>query len=109
MRNQRVIFFTDDAALVYVINKQPCKDKDLVLVCLSHNTLFGAKHIPGIHNDLADALTRFRFRPLNDLRQLTCMPLTDCNSTAPAASQLATIVSTFVQSSSQPSSGLAVF
>ena len=67
MRNQRVMFFTDNEALVHVINKQSCKDKDvmffvrkLVLVCLSHNILFRAKHIPGIRNDLADAISRLQ-------------------------------------------------
>ena len=40
MQNQRILFFTDNGALVHVINKQCCRDKDLmvfvrrlVLVC----------------------------------------------------------------------------
>ena len=43
MTNQRILFFTDNEALVHVINKQFCRDKDLivfvrklVLVCLSN-------------------------------------------------------------------------
>lgn len=65
MKNQCILFFTDNEALVFCINKQTCKDKDLmffvrklVLICLQYNILFKAKHIPGIHNFLADALSR---------------------------------------------------
>ena len=54
-------------ALVHVINKQSCRDKNLmcfvhklVLVCLQHNILFKAKHIPGTYNRLADLLSRFQ-------------------------------------------------
>ena len=50
MANHSVLFFTDNEALVYVINKQSCKDKilmqfvrKLVLVCLQHHILFKAK------------------------------------------------------------------
>ena len=65
MQNRRVLFFTDNEALVHVINKQSCQDKDLmffvrelVLVCLRRNVHFKAKHIPGLHNKLADSLSR---------------------------------------------------
>ena len=44
MQNQRILFFTDNEALVHVINKQSCRDKNLtflvrklVLVCLDKN------------------------------------------------------------------------
>ena len=46
IRDQRVSFFTDNEALVHVINKQTCGDKDLmffvrklVLVCLKSGCL----------------------------------------------------------------------
>ena len=49
MKNQCILFFTDNEALVHVINKQTCKDKQLmqfvrklVLICLKHNILFKA-------------------------------------------------------------------
>lgn len=65
MRNSCITFFTDNMALVSVINKCSCKDKllmkyvrKMVLVCLHYNILFKAKHIPGINNNLADALSR---------------------------------------------------
>jgi hypothetical protein len=69
MANHSVLFFTDNEALVYVINKQSCKDKilmkfvrKLVLVCLQHNILFKAKHIPGTYNHLADLLSCFQIQ-----------------------------------------------
>ena len=34
--------------------------RKLVLVCLNHNILFKAKHIPGTYNHLADLLSRFQ-------------------------------------------------
>jgi hypothetical protein len=67
MRNQCVLFFTDNESLVSVINKQTSKDSDLmtfvrtmVLVCLQNNILFKAKHIAGSRNVLADSLSRFQ-------------------------------------------------
>ena len=65
MRNRCILFFTDNEALVHVINKQSCRDKalmffmrKLVLVCLQTNILFKAKHVKGVHNTLADSLSR---------------------------------------------------
>jgi hypothetical protein len=67
MQNQSILFFTDNEALVSVINKQTCRDKTLmffvrkmVLICLKRNILFKAKHIPGVKNKLADALSRLQ-------------------------------------------------
>ena len=62
MSNQCVLFFTDNEALVHVINKQSCKDKPLmsrklVSICLQHNIVSKAKHVPGIYNNLADSLS----------------------------------------------------
>ena len=61
MRNQRIIFFTDNAALVDVINKTTSRDpvimglvRQLVLACLKFNILFRAAHVPGLENHLAD-------------------------------------------------------
>ena len=74
MKNRRVLFFTDSEALVHVINKQSCRDKDLmffvrelVLVCLRHNVHFKAKHIPGLHNKLADSLSRLQLQTFRQL------------------------------------------
>ena len=67
MRNQCILFFTDNEALVHVINKQSCRDKQLmffvrklVLVCLHNNIVFKAKHVPGSKNTLADSLSRLQ-------------------------------------------------
>ena len=63
MSNKHVLFFTDNNALVHVINRQYCKDKELmffvgklVLVCLPYIVL-KVKHIAGVNNILADALS----------------------------------------------------
>ena len=67
MRNRCILFFTDNEALVHAINKQSCRDKalmffmrKLVLVCLQNNILFKAKHVKGVHNTLADSLSRLQ-------------------------------------------------
>ena len=65
IRDKCLTIFTDNEALVHVINKSTCKDttlmifvRKLVLVCLRQNILFKAKHISGFKNTLADALSR---------------------------------------------------
>ena len=67
MKNRCILFFTDNEALVHVINKQSCQDKSLmffvrklVAICLTHNILFRAKHIPGVSHTLADCLSRLQ-------------------------------------------------
>lgn len=69
LADKKILFMTDNMAIVHVINKQTCKDKvlmklvrRLVLAALSHNILFKAKHIPGKNNTLADHLSRFKFQ-----------------------------------------------
>ena len=74
IRDKCLTIFTDNEALVHVINKSTCKDTTLmifvcklVLVCLRQNILFKAKHISGFKNTLADALSRLqipRFKKL---------------------------------------------
>ena len=74
MSNQCILFFTDNKALVHVINRQTCKDKSLmafvrklVSICLHYNILFKAKHIPGVRNEMADALSRLQVRTFRRL------------------------------------------
>ena len=69
LQNQKILFMSDNAAIVHAINKQTCKEKTLmhlirrlVLTSLSYNILFKAKHIPGKSNVLADHLSRFNFQ-----------------------------------------------
>ncbi|XP_053140582.1 uncharacterized protein LOC128340004 [Hemicordylus capensis] len=69
-----VRFWCDNLAVVQIINSQTSKSqrvmglvRALVLTCLRHNTLFTAQHVPGVQNEVADALSRFqmqRFRKL---------------------------------------------
>ena len=81
MRNHSILFFTDNEALVHVINKQSCRDKTLmvfvrklVLVCLDNNILFKAKHIPGVKNKLADCLSRFQVQTFKQLAPANTNP-----------------------------------
>lgn len=67
MRSHRVTFFTDNAALVEIINRATSRDptvmifvRALVLACLKFNILFRARHVPGVHNILADSLSRLQ-------------------------------------------------
>ncbi len=72
LSNLRVQFYTDNTAVMHIINKQssPCPRimhlvRMLVLQCLKFNICFRAVHVPGKLNDKADALSRFqmvRFR-----------------------------------------------
>ena len=57
MANKRIIFFSDNAAVVDIVNKQISRHRDmmvllrdLVLSCLRHNILFQARHTPGLQN-----------------------------------------------------------
>ena len=69
-----VLFFSDNAAAVDIINKQTSKDsmimvllRDLVLSCLKHSVLFQARHIPGLINSRADYLSRFQVAKFKEL------------------------------------------
>ena len=65
LANKKILFMTDNQSIVYIINKQSSKDKDimqlvrsLVLCSLKYNIVFKAKHIPGKSNTIADLLSR---------------------------------------------------
>ena len=69
LSNKRVLFHSDNAAVVHIVNKQSCKDAEtmslvrrLVLAALKYNVLFKAKHIPGFTNVVADHLSRLSFQ-----------------------------------------------
>lgn len=66
-KNHCVRFFTDNQALVHILNRQTSKDKHimklvrcLVLACLHHNIVFQSEHISGCKNVLADSLSRLQ-------------------------------------------------
>lgn len=74
MENHCILFFTDNEALVHVINKQSCQVKSLMLfvrklvaICLKYNILFRAKHIPGVSSTLADCLSRLQVQNFRKL------------------------------------------
>ena len=74
LANKRILFSTDNLAIVHVLNKQTSKDKNimclmrnLVRSCLDLNILFRAKHIPGVFNTKADALSRLQIEKFRDL------------------------------------------
>ena len=71
LKNKRVLFYSDNESVIHVINKQTSKHKgllallvclvrQLVLICLSQNIYFKARHVPGRHNVLADSLSRLQ-------------------------------------------------
>lgn len=67
LRNKRVTFFTDNIAVVYIINKHTSKHKLImklvhrfVLLILKYNIFFKASHIAGINNTTADHLSRLQ-------------------------------------------------
>ena len=71
---RRILFYCDNEALVFILNKRRSSDstimlfvRRLTLLSLHHNFHIIAKHIPGASNDIADALSRHqwsRFRRL---------------------------------------------
>ena len=75
MSNKRVMFFSDNAAVVDVINNQTSKLRgimvllrDLVLSCLCNNIMFRAHHIPGLINSRADYyLSHFQVAKVKEL------------------------------------------
>ena len=76
MADKCVIFFSDNAAVVDIINKQTSKDsaimvllRDLVLSCLKHNILFQARYVPGFNNSRADYLSRSQVTKFQQITQ----------------------------------------
>ena len=67
MANRCIVFFTDNRALVDIINKQTAKEqrvmvliRHLVFCRLRHNIQFRAKHVLGILNQECDLLSRLQ-------------------------------------------------
>ena len=65
LRNHCILFFSDNQAVVDIMNKLTSKDKNIMILVrrltVCANFLFRAKHIPGVHNVTADLLSRFQF------------------------------------------------
>ena len=69
LANHKILFFSDNAAVVDIINKTSSKDKVLmklvrrmVVAAMHFNIFFKAKHIPGKTNVVCDLLSRFSFQ-----------------------------------------------
>lgn len=72
--NNKVIFYSDNSAIVSVLNKRSSREpkvmvliRSIVLNTMQHNILFQARHVSGLANQPADALSRSqiqRFRRL---------------------------------------------
>jgi len=67
MSNQCISFFTDNLALVEILNKQTSRHplvmilvRDLVLTTLRHNIVFKAHHVAGVINTRADLISRLQ-------------------------------------------------
>ena len=91
-RTRVSVFFTDNEALVPVINNQTSREphimallRPLVLACLRFNINFAARHIPGRFNTLADMLSRSqvdKFRELAPWANLNPVEVPQCVSPA---------------------------
>ncbi|KAM4771085.1 uncharacterized protein WCC33_002900 [Rhinophrynus dorsalis] len=64
LANKEVVFWTDNMSVVYAINQlsSGCQYvlallRRLVWRCMRHNIRFTARHVPGVDNRLADALS----------------------------------------------------
>ena len=69
MANSKVLFLSDNQAVVEIINKQTCKIsvlmklvQRLVLAAMKCSVWFRAKHIAGKTNTVADVLYSFHFQ-----------------------------------------------
>ena len=74
MANRCVAFYTDNAAIVDIINRQTSKHqlvmilvRYLVLTSIKYNILFRARHIPGVHNSGADCISRFQIEQFKQI------------------------------------------
>ncbi|KAK3089099.1 hypothetical protein FSP39_000774 [Pinctada imbricata] len=73
IENNCIEFFSDNMAVVHIINKQTSKDpvimklvRRLVITALKHNILFKATHIPGTTNIASDKLARLQIKEFRD-------------------------------------------
>ena len=71
---KRILIFCDNEGIVLAINSGTSRSplmaqllRHLILSCMKGNFVFRAKHLPGVNNPIADALSRsqvLRFRGL---------------------------------------------
>ena len=70
LHNTKITFYTDNQAVVHIINKQTSKCpilmqivRPLVLLLLQNNIILRSAHIPGIDNTLCDLISRQKATP----------------------------------------------
>lgn len=78
--NFTIRFWCDNQAMVAVVNRLSSKSarimglvRPFVLQCLRINALFAARHVPGVENCIADALSRFREERFRELAPNACL------------------------------------
>ena len=71
LADKRLLVLCDNEAVVYVINSQTSKNKELMSLIrtmtvslMRNNVVLRAKHVPGKKNIMADALSRFQDTPV---------------------------------------------
>ena len=71
---KRLQFWCDNQSVVAIINSGHSKAprvmdlvRFLVLISMKHNFLVRARHVPGVHNEIADALSRFQVQRFREL------------------------------------------
>lgn len=74
LSGKKVQFHTDNMALVAILNSQSSKSprimcllRQLVLFVMKYNITFKAKHIAGLDNSIADAISRKQWRRFRNL------------------------------------------
>ena len=103
--NQRVLFLSDNTAVVTVINRQTAKDpqlmsllRQLIVACLSYNICFRAKHIPGKTNVVADLISRLQIARARTIQPSLGRPTnTSPHSLATLAHNALSTMNAFVQ------------
>ena len=65
--NKQILIYCDNETVVTVINSGTCKNdrimdvvRSMFFVCAKNNINIFAKHVPGLENEMADALSRLQ-------------------------------------------------
>ncbi|XP_033745490.1 uncharacterized protein LOC117331006 [Pecten maximus] len=73
-QNKKIVLHTDNEGLVAILNRKSSKSirvmnllRPLLLKAMLHNIQFKARHIPGVHNRIADAISRQKWDSFQQL------------------------------------------
>ncbi|KAJ1089309.1 hypothetical protein NDU88_002460 [Pleurodeles waltl] len=73
-RYRNVVFNLDNQSVVNLVNSQRAREEKalkllrvFLLKCLTFNVIIKAKYVPGVNNDVADALSRFQWQRFRGL------------------------------------------